>query len=487
MKKAFLISGCIIAGFLLWLGFSFSQAAAGEEIIGEAFGQPVTAEEFNYYYKTASLFTRAEGEELDKERTDEQVRAEAWQNLIFTHEAKALGILVSQEELEQELSRLVGQMGVEYPGQRYALWVASNFHESPQVFEGRIEDLLRINKFMQIKSSPEIVVTEEEMKEKFLNQYNSFESEYILFESKAAAEDFARQCRKNPRLWFEAYQEKKPLGQKGASWINIMSLEALIDLWKIPREDAYRIIESKEGDFIAAKNYYGDVLFRLLSKRRADLKDYDEKRQEYYRNLLTQSRRQRLVRNYFEGLLQRAGYRDYIAEKKQAEKIAAMQKKSILILETNRGNIELRLFPEEAPLACENFIGLVEGGYYNGTIFHRVISDFMIQGGDPTGSGAGGESFWGDMPFVDEFSDKLRFDQPGILAMANSGPNTNRSQFFITVSATPGLEGRHTIFGQVVAGLDVIEMIANTPTDDQDRPIKEKKIIKAYIRKTSGP
>ena len=129
---------------------------------------------------------------------------------------------------------------------------------------------------------------------------------------------------------------------------------------------------------------------------------------------------------------------------------------TIVVLETNQGNIEIKLMPDVAKKTCENFIGLVKKGYYNGIIFHRVIKGFMIQGGDPTGTGRGGDSIWGE-PFEDEVSASAKFDKPGILAMANSGPNTNGSQFFITTAPTQWLNMRHTIFGEVVAGYDVVE------------------------------
>lgn len=365
------------------------------EAIGEAFGAPVTKEEFLYYYKTASIFTRSgDKEKKEGERSDEERRQEAWQNLIFNQEAKSLGINVDKEELQEQIKRLVAEKDVQYGTEKYAVWVSSTFGEDVKTFEQRIGDLIRINKLMKLKMDPEVTVTEEEMKEKFLNQYNSFESEYILFGSEKEAKEFAEQAKKNPRLWKDTYDQKKPLGQKGASWINIMSLEALIDLWKIPKEDAYRILESNEGDFIAARNYYGDVVFRLLFKRKADLKEYDEKKQEYYRKMLTQSKKYKIAKDYFDDLFKRASYRDYVAEKERTEKIEKMKEKSQIILETNQGNIELKLFPDIAPLACENFIGLIEKGYYNGIIFHRVVKDFMIQGGDPTGTGTGGESSW---------------------------------------------------------------------------------------------
>ncbi|MDD5409409.1 MAG: peptidylprolyl isomerase [Candidatus Omnitrophica bacterium] len=152
-----------------------------------------------------------------------------------------------------------------------------------------------------------------------------------------------------------------------------------------------------------------------------------------------------------------------------------------VVLETNQGDIEVKLKPDVAPKACENFIKLIDKGYYDGLIFHRVIKGFMIQGGDPTGTGMGGESAWGS-PFEDEVSPVAKFDGPGILAMANSGPNTNGSQFFITCAKTPWLNMRHTIFGEVVSGLDVVQKIENTPVNAEDRPITEQKIIRAYIK-----
>jgi len=153
-----------------------------------------------------------------------------------------------------------------------------------------------------------------------------------------------------------------------------------------------------------------------------------------------------------------------------------------VVLETTQGAIEIRLMPEAAPKACENFIGLIEKGYYDGIIFHRVIKGFMLQTGDPTGTGRGGKSLWGK-PFNDEVSTAFRFDKPGLLAMANSGPNTNASQFFITTAKTPWLDMKHTIFGEVVSGYDIVEKIENIPTDKFDKPKVEQNIIKAYLKK----
>lgn len=155
----------------------------------------------------------------------------------------------------------------------------------------------------------------------------------------------------------------------------------------------------------------------------------------------------------------------------------------IVILETDQGRITIKLLPHVAPKACENFLGLAAKGYYDGTAFHRVIKGFMIQGGDPTGTGAGGKSIWG-RSFEDETSDEVSFDMPGLVAMANAGPNTNGSQFFITTARTPWLDSKHTIFGEVIDGYDVVQKIENTPTDSSDRPLAPQKIVRAYSEDT---
>jgi peptidyl-prolyl cis-trans isomerase B (cyclophilin B) len=125
------------------------------------------------------------------------------------------------------------------------------------------------------------------------------------------------------------------------------------------------------------------------------------------------------------------------------------------VIKTTKGNIELNLFPEETPVTVANFVNLAERGYYDGIVFHRVIPDFMVQGGDPTGTGRGGPGY----EFKDEFSPKLRHSGPGILSMANAGPGTNGSQFFITHVATPWLDNKHSIFGKVTTGQGVVDKI----------------------------
>ena len=153
-------------------------------------------------------------------------------------------------------------------------------------------------------------------------------------------------------------------------------------------------------------------------------------------------------------------------------------------LQTNQGRVVVRLFPDHAPKTARNFVELAEGGrqwtdpntgqattgkLYDGTIFHRVIPDFMIQGGDPLGSGRGGPGY----KFADEIHPDLHFDRPYLLAMANAGPGTNGSQFFITVVATPWLNGKHTIFGEVIEGADVVDAITRLKTGSQDRPVED--------------
>ena len=142
------------------------------------------------------------------------------------------------------------------------------------------------------------------------------------------------------------------------------------------------------------------------------------------------------------------------------------------VIKTNMGTIEIELFADQTPKTVENFAGLSEKGYYNGVIFHRVIDNFMIQGGDPTGTGRGGESFEGGK-FADEFVSSLRHDGPGVLSMANAGPNTNGSQFFITLVATPHLDGKHTVFGKVINGMDVVVAIGKVKTGAGDRPVED--------------
>ena len=146
-------------------------------------------------------------------------------------------------------------------------------------------------------------------------------------------------------------------------------------------------------------------------------------------------------------------------------------------IETSMGDMDADLYAAEAPKTVQNFVKLAKGGFYNGLIFHRVIPNFMIQTGDPLGNGTGGPGY----TFEDEFSPRLRHDKPGVLSMANSGPNTNGSQFFITEVPTPWLDDRHSVFGQVTRGLDVAEQIASVPRDKGDKPLTSVTINKITI------
>jgi peptidyl-prolyl cis-trans isomerase A (cyclophilin A) len=163
-------------------------------------------------------------------------------------------------------------------------------------------------------------------------------------------------------------------------------------------------------------------------------------------------------------------------------------------LTTTQGTVTVRLFPDHAPKTVRNFVELAEGGrewtnpvtrvkskdkLYDGTIFHRVITNFMIQGGDPLGNGTGGPGY----KFADEIHPDLRFDKPYLLAMANSGPGTNGSQFFITTAPTPWLSGKHTIFGEVIGGVDVVDKISRVQTVPGDRPVTDVMLQSVTIQR----
>jgi len=150
-----------------------------------------------------------------------------------------------------------------------------------------------------------------------------------------------------------------------------------------------------------------------------------------------------------------------------------------IMLETNMGNIKVKLYDNLVPITAGNFKKLAEQEFYNGVIFHRVIKDFMIQGGDPTGTGTGGPGY----SISDEFDPSLRHNKKGLLSMANSGPNTGGSQFFITLIPTPWLDNKHAIFGEVIEGMDVVEAIGNVETGAGDKPLNDVVIKKAYVVK----
>jgi peptidyl-prolyl cis-trans isomerase A (cyclophilin A) len=151
-------------------------------------------------------------------------------------------------------------------------------------------------------------------------------------------------------------------------------------------------------------------------------------------------------------------------------------------IETTLGNIEIELYSQDAPRTVENFVTLTKKGFYDGIIFHRVIPNFMIQTGDPEGTGRGGPGY----TFADEFSPRLKHDKPGVLSMANSGPNTNGSQFFITEVPTPWLDGLHSVFGQVIRGIDVVHQIANVPRGAGDRPLTPVAMKKVTVLKSGA-
>ena len=151
----------------------------------------------------------------------------------------------------------------------------------------------------------------------------------------------------------------------------------------------------------------------------------------------------------------------------------------IAVFETNHGTFEIELFEDKAPITVKNFIDLAEKGFYDGLIFHRVIDGFMIQGGDPNGTGTGGPGY----VIPDEFHKDLKHDSEGVLSMANAGPNTGGSQFFITLAATPWLDGHHSVFGKVVKGMDVVREIGKVDTDFQDKPLAKVVMEKVTIRR----
>jgi len=161
-----------------------------------------------------------------------------------------------------------------------------------------------------------------------------------------------------------------------------------------------------------------------------------------------------------------------------------MANETYAVFDTTAGRFKAKLFAEQAPRTVENFISLAEGTktgkpFYDGTVFHRVIPDFMIQGGCPEGTGRGGPGY----KFADEFHPGLKHAKAGLLSMANAGPNSNGSQFFVTVAPTPWLDNRHSIFGEVIEGYDVVKQISQTPRNAQDRPLQEVRITSVKIER----
>src|SRR5437868_309145 len=162
-----------------------------------------------------------------------------------------------------------------------------------------------------------------------------------------------------------------------------------------------------------------------------------------------------------------------------------MPNETYALFDTTEGQFKIKLFADRVPKTVENFVSLAEGTktgkpFYNGTIFHRVIPNFMVQGGDPEGTGRGGPGY----KFADEFHASLKHSKAGFLSMANAGPNTNGSQFFITVAATPWLDNKHSIFGEVIEGYPVVQKISEAPRNSQDRPLKEVRLNSVKIERS---
>lgn len=151
-----------------------------------------------------------------------------------------------------------------------------------------------------------------------------------------------------------------------------------------------------------------------------------------------------------------------------------------VLLETTLGPITLELYTQHAPRTCENFLTLARRHYYDSTIFHRIIPSFMIQGGDPTGTGRGGASIYGEK-FADEIHPDLKHTGAGVLSMANSGRDSNGSQFFLTLAPTPWLDGKHTVFGRVSKGLGVVQRLGAVRTGEGDRPVEEVGVVRARV------
>jgi peptidylprolyl isomerase len=446
-------------------GTTVAQSAEPQdpsEPVGEVFGEKITRERFNFIRRTAEIFSLS-GKELKNEN---EYRYEAWKNLILLKEAENRKIEVPREEIMAEAVRLLAEKKIDYGGAAYEKFVEDNFGEDSKTFESRIGDLLRIKKLVyRIMNPPPAKITKEDAYQKFLNQYNSMNYEFVRFPTLEEASAFYKSM--TPKKWDEA-KAKDP---KFSTPTGHISLEAIIDLWKVTKADAYRVHAMKIGDIAApAAMVKGYGVFRLREKKNADPKEYNDTKEAEYIKVLEHVYLYEQTQGVFNDITKRANLHDY-------------EKDKVMVIETSAGPIEVQLYTEIAPKACENFMRLAEKGYYDGLTFHRVIKGFMIQGGDPKGDGTGGESIWGK-PFEDEVRKDVQFEKGGILAMANSGPNTNGSQFFITLSPQPNLNMKHTIFGEVITGIDNVVKIGGAATDPaNDKPLEAQKILKISLKK----
>ena len=452
-----------LALLLLFLVLRAGSAAetAYPPAVGELFGQPVLANDFDFALKTTGIFSMSNTEP----KNDDERRAEAWKHLLFLHEADKRGIVITRAQIESELTRLLAEKNIAYGSYNYQEFIKQTFGEDSTTFERRMEELLKVKKlFETLMNPPKPVITDKDAKQKFMNQYNSMNSEFVNFPTKAEAETFYKNT--TAKKWDEA-KKKDP---KFATPTGHIALEALIDLWKVPTEDAYRMHALAIGKIASPTPMYkGYGVFRITEKKNADMKDYTEKKKQEYFKVLEQVYYYNNTQKVVQDIIEAAALKDY-------------QRDKVLILETTQGVMELQLYPRVAPKACENFIQLAEKKYYDGLLFHRVIKGFMIQGGDPEGTGRGGQSIWGK-PFEDEVLKEVQFERGGLLAMANSGPNTNGSQFFITLGPALHLNMKHTIFGEVITGLDVLKKLGDTATGQADRPLADQKIIHLSVKK----
>lgn len=281
-----------------------AERAAGLEFVGEVFGRPVAASEFAYYTKTASLFTLT-GLPVE-ERTDEAVRREAWQDLLFIHEADRLGIDVSRAEIEAQISRLLAQQGVVYGSPEYVDWVAVALQEDVETFERRVETLLRIQELLKWKLDPEVAVSQQDVDEWLFRQHNALAGELLAFQTRAGAEAFLAALQREPSIW------------PGGIRISLMTAGAIMDIWQIPEEDLQRLLRTDSiGTWTLVNSDYGPAVFWLLAKQSAPPETFAPVRRQRCLELLQLIKKRQAASAYLDDLLRRARYRDYALEQKQ--------------------------------------------------------------------------------------------------------------------------------------------------------------------------